>query len=64
MSYWYIVEQRAAQGTPGAGDTVRRVDGTVRVEEDREVLLPHALLHPRQQPARLLQEESQGQHGT
>jgi hypothetical protein len=40
------------------------VDGAVRAEEDREVLLPHALLRPGQQAARLLQEEAQGQYGT
>jgi hypothetical protein len=39
------------------------MDGAPRPEEDREVLLPHALLRPRQRRARVLQEEAEGPHG-
>jgi hypothetical protein len=64
-------ERGAAQGrVRGAWAGARRgrgaargVAGAARAEEDREVLLPHALLRPRQQASRLLQEEAQGQHG-
>jgi len=60
-------ERGAAQGrlrgpSPRRG-AARGVDGAPRPEEDREVLLPHAVLRPRQQGARLLQEAAQGQHG-
>lgn len=57
-------ERGAAQGRlrPGRG-AARGVDGAPRPEEDREVLLPHAVLRPRQRGARLLQEAAQGQHG-
>jgi hypothetical protein len=56
-------ERGAARGPSGAGgNAAQGVDGVVRVEEDQEVL-PHALLRPRQQAARVLQEQAQGQHG-
>ena len=59
-------ERGAAAPTPGRrrGRAAGGVDGAVRAAEDREVLLPPALLRPRQQAARLLQEAAQGQHGT
>jgi len=60
-------ERGAAQGRLRGPDprrgAARGVDGAPRPEEDREVLLPHAVLRPRQQGARLLQEAAQGQHG-
>lgn len=58
-------ERGAPQGL-GGGDgrgAARGVDAAVRAEEDWEVVRPHALLRPRQQAARLLQEAAQGQHG-
>ena len=62
-------ERGAAAPAPGrrrgdGGRAAGGVDGAVRAAEDREVLLPPALLRPRQQAARLLQEAAQGQHGT
>jgi len=61
---WLRALQVGGRRQGGRGRAPRGMDGALRPPEDRQVLLPHALLRAREQAARLLQEEAQGQHGT